>query len=80
MDGPAVTQEQREFNVKIKACYLRLQGSFFFFFRRSIPHSPFFFFPSCAPSFLFRGWCQGAIEQRQCVLNSDQRRERGKLF
>lgn len=38
MDGPTVTQEQRGFNVKIKACYLRLQGSFFFC--QSIPHSP----------------------------------------
>ncbi len=41
MDGPGVTQEQRGFNVKIKACYLRLQGSFFC---QSIPHLPLFFF------------------------------------
>lgn len=78
MDGPGVTQEQRGFNVKIKACYLRLQGSFFFLFFLSV--YPSLTFPPHAPSFLFRGWCQGAIERRQCVLNSDQRRERGKLF
>ena len=46
MDGPGVTQEQRGFNVKIKACYLRLQGLLFFFFSfcRSLTHSLTFLF------------------------------------
>lgn len=85
MDGPGVTQEQRGFNVEIKACYFRPQGSFFLFFSFSSflglalllslpPPSPSS--PPHASSLLCRGWCQGAIEGRQCVLNSDQSRER----
>lgn len=76
---------------KIKACYLRLQGSFFSpsssLAHLSLSPLPLPLPPSVrpsvlrSPSFSFqRLVCQGAIERRQCVLNSDQRRKRRKAF
>lgn len=45
MDGPGVTQEREGFNVRIKACYLRLRGLFFFFVFGLFCTFTFFSFP-----------------------------------